>query len=74
MKPKRIWTVSTREEIIAGIYLIAAIEAWRAGIKPLAIVLFIKAGMDTACSIVSAFVEAYSEVKEKRAATGKAAQ
>jgi hypothetical protein len=60
--------VSIREEIIAGIYIIAAIQAWQAGIKWLAVILSIKAGADTACSIIAAVVESYREVKAKKAA------
>jgi hypothetical protein len=56
-------TRSIIEELLAALYLIAALLAWMADIHWLAIVLFIKAGVDTLCSMVAAVIA----VKRKEA-------
>jgi hypothetical protein len=53
-----------REEVLAALYLIAGLEAWRGGIRWLAWCLFVKSANDT----VSALVAAVAEVLEERKA------
>jgi len=49
-------TRSAIEEYMSVMYLIAGILAWHADIKWLAIVLFVKSGLDALCSIRLAIV------------------
>jgi hypothetical protein len=62
----RIWSKSIREEIIAALWLIAALLAWHDNIKWLAWFLFIKSASDTLTAIIYAFREAIAEVNERR--------
>ncbi len=63
---KETWSRSIREEVVAVLWLIAALLAWLGGIKWLAYLLFVKALMDTACAIVFAVIDGSRELKEKR--------
>jgi len=67
----RIWSKSIREEIIAALWLIAALLAWHDNIKWLAWFLFIKSASDTLTSIIYAFREAIAEVNERRSPNEK---
>ena len=59
----RAWTPSMREEVLAALYLIAGLEAWQAGIRWLALYLFVKAAIDTVCALVAAVTEVRYEGK-----------
>jgi hypothetical protein len=58
------WSASKSEEVIAGIYLVAALLAWNGGIMWLAVILFIKSAADTVCSIGMAIAENRAESEE----------
>jgi hypothetical protein len=58
------WSASKAEEVIAGIYLIAALLAWNGGIIWLAVLLFIKAAADTVCALTFAAIEVCHESKQ----------
>lgn len=62
----RIWSKSIREEIIAALWLIAALLAWHDNIKWLAWFLFIKSASDYLTAIIYAFREAITEINERR--------
>ena len=64
-----VWSASVREEFLALAYFVAGLQAWSAGIRWLACLLWVKAGMDTCCAIVAAIVEAMRDVAAKK--TGK---
>jgi hypothetical protein len=64
------WTPSTREEVLAALYLIAACQAWQADIRWLAFLLFAKALCDTLCAMKLAWREFVSEMPAARGAAG----
>lgn len=59
----RAWTPSMREEVLAALYLIAGLEAWRGGIRWLAWCLFVKSANDTVCALIAAVAEVLEERK-----------
>lgn len=54
------------EEVIAGIYLVAALLAWNGGLRVLAIALFSKAAWDTGCSWYEGVMESIAEIRQKQ--------
>jgi hypothetical protein len=52
-----VWNKSIREEIIAALWLIAALLAWQDNIKWLAWCLFLKSASDFLTAIIYAIVE-----------------
>ena len=58
------WSASKTEETLSALWLIAALLAWNGGIIWLAVLLFIKAAADTACSIGMAIAEIRAESEE----------
>jgi hypothetical protein len=58
------------EEALSALWLIAALLAYIAGIKWLAVALFIKAALDTIAAIHFAVTEAKSELSSKEKAEG----
>jgi len=60
------WSASKAEEIIAVAWLVAGLNAWSAGIRWLAWVLFAKSALDTACTLLMAIAEKNAESRFAR--------
>lgn len=58
------WTASKAEEVISALWLIAGLVAWNAGIYWLAVLCFVKAALDTLCSIGLAIIETVKDGME----------
>jgi hypothetical protein len=62
----KAWTVSTREEVIAALWTIAALVAFNGGHGVIGTLLAIKAASDVLCALGTAIYEAHTPRKEDK--------